>query len=240
MLLSPQRSLLPGLLAGFLILQPLSAFDDMATVVKAQVVLGQVDQIIDKYEEVQALLDSGAIMMDVPDPRYDNEGEYLLPFDIDGKPTEWAKKALNAKVGAKAGEVAAEQAGKAIASKVPFGGMFAGAMKKKAKEVGAVSAIGGWDTIRESSSLSFDKLSDYSVYLHNEFGGEAGYEQALAAAMAIYPELEKSHRRALDKAYRDARKEARAYEKEQKRLAREAAKAAKEAAQAATAASTDG
>lgn len=234
MLLSLKRSLLPGLLTGLLFLQPLSAFDDMATVVKAQVVLGQVDRILEKYEEVQALLDSGAIVIEVPDPRYDNEGEYLLPFDIDGKPTEWAKKALSAKVGAKAGEVAAEQAGKAIASKVPFGGMFAGAMKKKAKEVGAVSAIGGWDTIRASSSLSFDRLSDYSVYLHNEFGGEAEYEQALAAAMAIYPELEKSHRRALDKAYREARKAARAYEKKQKRLEREAERAAREAAEAAT------
>ncbi|MGJ3243384.1 MAG: hypothetical protein ACFE0O_10585 [Opitutales bacterium] len=234
MLLPLKRSLLIGLLAGTLTLQPLVAIDDMGPIIKAQMVLGQVDRIIDKYEQVQALLDSGAIVMEVPEPRYDNEGEYLLPFDIDGEPTEWATKALNTKVGAKAGEMAADQAGKAIASKVPFGGMFAGAMKKKAKEIGAVSALGGWDAIRDSSSLSFDKLSDYSVYLHHEFGGEAEYEQALAAAMAIYPQLEKSHRRALDQAYQEARQAARAYEKEQQRLEREAGRAARKATEAAT------
>lgn len=57
--------------------------------------------------------------------------------------------------------------------------------------------------------MSFNSLFDYSVYLHSEFQGLPGYENALAAAMAIYPELEKSHQKSVDKAYKDAAKKAR-------------------------------
>jgi|MGYP006122707639 hypothetical protein len=56
--------------------------------------------------------------------------------------------------------------------------------------------------------MSFNSLQDYSVYLHSEFHGLPGYESALAAAMAIYPRLEKSHRSSVDKAYKNASKQA--------------------------------
>ena len=70
-------------------------------------------------------------------------------------------------------------------------------------------AIGGWDFVRENTDTSFNSLEDLSVYMHSEFNGEADYEQALAAAMAIYPDLERGHERAIDKAYKDARRQAR-------------------------------
>ena len=89
-----------------------------------------------------------------------------------------------------------------------FRSFMASAMKSKGKEAGAVMAIGGWDFIKESSTHSFKKLDEYSVYMHSEFQGTAEYEKALAAAMAIYPKLEKSHKKAVDKAYKDARKRA--------------------------------
>tara|TARA_E500000331_G_scaffold333157_1_gene357102 strand:- start:1064 stop:1417 length:354 start_codon:yes stop_codon:yes gene_type:complete len=114
-----------------------------------------------------------------------------------------------------------------LAAKVPFGGFMAGAAKSKAKEVGAVTAIGGWDFIKENSTMSFNSLQDYWVYLHSEFNGLPGYESALAAAMAIYPSLEKSHRRSVDKAYKDARKEARRLAKEEKKRLKAEAKANK-------------
>ena len=56
--------------------------------------------------------------------------------------------------------------------------------------------------------MSFNSLQGYSVYLHSEFHGLPGYESALAAAMAIYPRLEKSHRSSVDKAYKNASKQA--------------------------------
>ena len=43
-----------------------------------------------------------------------------------------------------------------------FGGFIAGAAKAKvkfkAKEVGAVTAIGGWDFIKENSTMPFNSL----------------------------------------------------------------------------------
>lgn len=182
---------------------------DMGSIVKAQVVLGQIDQVVDKYKEVQDLLNAGTVQLDVAEPIGDASGKYLLPFGDEGMLTAWAEKSLEAKAGAEVGAVAGDKAADLLASKVPFGGFMKGAVKSKTKELGAVTAIGGWDFIRETSVMSFNSLFDYSVYLHSEFQGLPGYENALAAAMAIYPELEKSHQKSVDKAYKDAKKKAR-------------------------------
>lgn len=182
---------------------------DMGAIVKAQVVLGQIDQVVDRYEEVQALLDEGRLELEVAEPMEGAKGKFVLPFDEGGNLTPWAEKALSAQAGSKVGEEVGKKAANAVASKVPFGGFLAGAAKNKAKVTGAVMAIGGWDFIKESSVMSFDDLEEYSVYLHDEFNGSPGYEKALAAAMAVYPKLEKRHDRFVKRAYRDARKRAR-------------------------------
>ncbi|MDZ7684651.1 MAG: hypothetical protein U5O39_06285 [Gammaproteobacteria bacterium] len=182
---------------------------DMGSIVKAQVVLGQIEQVVDQYREVQALLDDGRVELELAKPIEGSGGKFVLPFDDAGNLTPWAEKALSAKVGSRVGEEVGNKAAGAIASKVPFGGFMAKAAKNKAKETGAVIAIGGWDYIKETSAMSFDDLEDYSVYLHHEFNGLPGYEEALAAAMAVYPELEKRHDRYVKRAYRDARKQAR-------------------------------
>ena len=44
-------------------------------------------------------------------------------------------------------------------------------MKRKSKETGAVLAIGGWDYIKSNTAASFNKLQDYSVYLHSQYNG---------------------------------------------------------------------
>lgn len=181
---------------------------DMSGIIKAQVILGQVTQIMDKYEDVQALLATNEITLDVAAPREDAEGEYVFPYTSYGAITEWAEKSLSAQAGAQAGAMAGEKAAGALASKVPFGGLAAGLVKGKSKELAAVTAIGGWEFIRGSSDLSFDSQEDYSLYLHTQFEGSADYESALAAAMAIYPDLEKGHSRAIDAAYKKARRAA--------------------------------
>ncbi|MFT5211312.1 MAG: hypothetical protein ACI9CE_003051 [Flavobacterium sp.] len=94
-------------------------------------------------------------------------------------------------------------------TKLPFVGFMKRAAKSKAKGAAAIVAIGGCDYIKENSSLSFNRLDDYSIYLHSEYDGLPEYEQGLAAAMAIYPKLEKTHQRYIDKAYKKAQKEAR-------------------------------
>lgn len=181
---------------------------DMANIVKAQVVLGQISLVMDKYSEIQALLDAGTLELEVAEPVYDNTGKFLLPFDEAGYPTAWAERSLNAAAGAQIAEIASDKAVGALAAKVPFGGLVSGFARRKSKELGAVTAIGGWGFIKENSSLSFNSLRDYSVYMHSEFNGLPGYEEALAASMAIYPALERSHDNSVEKAYKKAKREA--------------------------------
>jgi len=182
---------------------------DMSSVVKAQILIGQVSQVVEKYREVQDLLDRGVVELSVNQPIADGSGKFVLPFNEDGTPTEWAGKALMAKAGAEVGAMAGDKAAGMLAAKIPFGGLFAASAKNKSKELGAVMAIGGWDYIRENSTLSFNNMKDYSVYMHSQFNGLPGYEEALAAAMSIYPKLERSHKSSVDRAYKKAKKEAR-------------------------------
>lgn len=181
---------------------------DMGAFIHAQVILGQISQLAAKYNDVQDLLSAGTITLEVPEPAEGNTGKFYFPYNPNGYLTPWAEKAINAQIGAEVGGRAANGAITSLASKVPLGGLFAGKAKDKAKEAGAVVAIGGWDFIRENTDISFNSLSDLSVYMHSEFNGESDYETALAAAMALYPELERGHERAIDKAYKDARKRA--------------------------------
>lgn len=179
---------------------------DMSGVIKAQIILGQVQQVMDKYEDIQALISNGQAQLEVADPREDTEGKFIFPYMNSGLIADWADKAINAQVGAQVGAMAGDKATGALASKVPFGGLAGGLLKGKGKELAAVTAIGGWEFIKETSDLSFDTLDDYSLYMHTEFEGGADYEKALAAAMAIYPDLEKTHKRSIDNAYKKARK----------------------------------
>lgn len=197
------------LVAGLCLAVSTSAYSvDMGGIIQAQIILGQITQIADKYKDVQELLNAGTIELEVPEPIEGNTGKFYFPYDQSGYMTPWAEKALNAQIGAEAGGRVADSAISSLASKVPFGGLMAGKAKDKAKETGAVLAIGGWDFIRDNTDTSFDSLADLSVYMHAEFDGETDYETALAAAMALYPDLERGHQRAIDKAYKDARKRA--------------------------------
>lgn len=169
----------------------------MADITKAQVIIGKAMQIATQFAKY-------TITLEAPKPQNNTRGSYLLPYDKNGALTEWAQKALQAKVGAMAGEKAGDMAGNAVASKVPFGGFAKGFMKKKAKETGAMAAIGGKKFIKKSSSMSFNDINDYAVYMHVTHGSSGGYTEALAAAMAIYPDLEQHYDVAINQAYRRA------------------------------------
>lgn len=173
----------------------------VADVVKAQAVLAKVIELTKKYPQA-----SGVVV--APEPLANNSGQYQLPYASNGALTEWANKTLNVQVGAIAGEKAGELAGNAVASRVPFGGLMGGAFKKKGKQLGAVAAVGGPEFIKKSSDRSFNNLEDYAVYLHVKHSADGGYASALAAAMAIYPDLEKGYDAAIQKAYANAAKTA--------------------------------
>ncbi len=182
---------------------PAFAQRDIGNIIKAQIILGKVMELSAKMKEQ-------SVEIVAPDPIPDSSGRFLLPYDNDGNLTEWAEKALGAQMGAAVGAKAGEQAGKALASKVPFGGLAAGALKGKSKEMGALAAIGGVEFVKQTSTQSFNNLDDYSVYLHVMYGGTAEHEKALAAAMSIYPALEKGYDASVRKAYQQGARAQRA------------------------------
>ncbi len=163
--------------------------------VKAQVMIGKVEQFMQKYREL-------TVELEAPEPRWDTDGKYLLPYLSDGEPTEWAQKALSAQAGKMIGEKVGEKAAGALASKVPFGGLASGFLKKKAKESAAVMALGGKDFIKETSDQSFKSIDDYCVFLHVRHSGDPDYQEVLAAAVAVYPDLEGRFPSAIQKAYK--------------------------------------
>ena len=150
---------------------------------------------MDKYREL-------TIELEAPEPRYDTKGKYLLPYTADGEPTEWASKALEAQAGKIVGEKVADKAVGTLASKVPFGGLAGGFMKKKAKESAAIIALGGKDFIEETSDQSFNSVDDYCVFMHVRHGSDPDYKMMLASAVAVYPDLENRMPSAIQKAYK--------------------------------------
>ena len=188
-------------LVTFLIVPQFAFAIDAGDVVKAQKILTTVIKVTDKYRTL-------SVTVPAPQPLTDNSGKYFVPYNAKGELTPWATKALNAQLGSAAGAKVGEEAGKALASKVPFGGLMAGAIKKKGKEIGAVTAIGGHEFIKKNSDLSFQNLDDYAVYLHMTHASSPNYAQALATAIAVYPDLEKGYNTALKRAYENAAKSA--------------------------------
>ncbi|MCC6415627.1 MAG: hypothetical protein IT582_06935 [Opitutaceae bacterium] len=169
-----------------------------ADLVKAQIVLNQILQITSKFSTVQVA------DITAPVPLANAKGKYVLPYTQTGALTEWATKSLSTQLGAAVGEKVGEEAGKQLAARVPFGGLASGLVKKKGKEMGAMAALGGEKYVRSTSSMSFNNLDDYAVYLQVKHGNTSGFKEALAAAMAIYPQLESTFDSAIRNAYQKA------------------------------------
>lgn len=169
-----------------------SSFGD---IVRAQILINKALEVVQKYRET-------TITLEAPTPIADNSGKYLLPYKADGEPTEWAGKALNAQVGKLVGEKAGDMATNAIASKIPFGGLAGGLIKKKVKESAGMIALGGAEYLKKNSDQSFANLNDYAVYLQVRHGADSNYKEVLAAAIAVYPDLEGRFEGAIKDAYR--------------------------------------
>jgi len=139
--------------------------------------------------------------MVAPQPILGNSGQYMCPYTQDGVMAEWTDKAINAKIGSRVGQMAGTYAGQKALEQVPFVGGFIGSHVGEA--VGrkiAIESAGGMDYIKEKSDLSFNNIGDMSVYLYVKHSNHPHYQDALDAAMEIYPELKKEYYLALQKA----------------------------------------
>ncbi|MBU0730387.1 MAG: hypothetical protein KKA70_11660 [Proteobacteria bacterium] len=145
----------------------------------------------------------------VPGIIHDNSGSYMCPFTQDGTLADWTDMIISAKIGETAGSVvgtaAGAYAGKEIADRafdnVPFGGLLGGIVggavgNKVGKEVGknlGLEAAGGMENIRKTSDLSFNSLDQMARYMYLQHSGGEHYQEALNAAIAIYPEFQGSY-----------------------------------------------
>ncbi len=181
------RSLrIAALLATAALAAPQAARADAGDLARAAALVQRVVELNQKFSAANVTLDA-------PEPIAGSTGKYLLPINADGTLTAWAEKALAAQLGNIAGEQAGAAAAKGLGSVVPGGSLAGGLLKKKGKETGAMTALGGADFVKQASSLSFDSISDYAVYLHAKLAGAENYTKAIQAAIALYPDLEKSY-----------------------------------------------
>jgi hypothetical protein len=199
--------LLPACLVAFSLL-PSARADGVADLARAQLLFARVMNGLQQYKQVAATAEattadspSAPAQPAVPEPLTDKSGKFFLPYGEDGQLAGWANKALGAQVGAAVGAKVGEKAGQAVLAKVPFGGLLAGGARKKGKELGALAAVGGSDFVKQTSKLSFNSLKDYAAYLHVNHAGDTDYVKALAAALAIYPDLEKTYEAAVKETY---------------------------------------
>lgn len=173
----------------------------VADLAKAQALIYKINEVVDKYREL-------TIELEAPKSIDSGKGKFLVPFTDDGQLTAWANKALEAQAGAAVGEKAGSAVGKALATKVPLGGFMGGAAKKKGKQMGTATALGGMPFIKENTERSLNNVDDYIVYLHVVHGSNPDYQKGLASAMALHPEMEGRTDFAIKNAYRKAAKAA--------------------------------
>jgi len=126
-----------------------------------------------------------------PEPRLDNEGQYMSPFTQDGTVALWVDKGINAKTGAAIGRTACAFAGQQVLGRVPLvggilGSMVGGAIGREA----AISSCGGWEHIKETSDVSFDSFDNMAVYLYATYARHEHFSDATEAAFGIYPKLQ--------------------------------------------------
>ena len=176
---------------------PAAHADSVADIHQAAALVHKVMKFASKHQQID---------VPVPSPLPDSSGKYVSPYTSTSELTGWAEKALTASaVSAVTGKAADKALGKLGGKLGMVGGLFKNKAKQKSQSAAAAAAVGGWDFVRETSDVSFDRLDDLAVYLHVVHGQDAGFQEALAAAMSVYPSLEKTYQPSIQAAYRAAR-----------------------------------
>lgn len=155
--------------------------------------MAKIQEAADLINKVNALNSMGKAPAALAEPAPNTLGKYLLAFKKDGGLTPWAGKAIEAAASATASSMATDKAAGALAAKVPFLSMFASSATDMAKDVAqgqaAAAAIGGWEKIKAGSDRSFATAEELAVYLHTKYGTNKDYPKALAATLALYPDV---------------------------------------------------
>lgn len=129
-----------------------------------------------------------------PEAIQDNSGEYLCSITQDKTLAEWSDKMAKVGLASSIGSTAGALAGQQVLKQVPFvGGMLGEWAGKTIGRRIAIESAGGMDFIKTSSDLSFNSQQDLALYLYITYFDGDHYNEAVKAAMALYPELKTSY-----------------------------------------------
>ena len=140
-----------------------------------------------------------------PTPIASNTGKFLSPYTSDGTVAQWVVKGRAAKLGGAVGSFAGRKAGEAALNQVPIiGGWLGGKAGDKAGREIALSWVGGEQSLRAMSDLSFDRIDDMIVFLYATHYDEKNkdWRETFDLTKTIYPELESHWSKAIKKAPR--------------------------------------
>jgi hypothetical protein len=139
----------------------------------------------------------------VPQARLDNGGEFMCPYTQDDVLAEWTDMAIKAKGAASIGGAIGAEVGSRALENIPIiGGILGQKVGEKAGRAIAVKNSGGWDFIKETSDISFDRLDDLAVYLYATFSTHEHYQDALDATRASYPKMKQAYGNAIQKSHK--------------------------------------
>lgn len=176
------------------------------------------------------------INLSPPAPIEGNSGKFYSPYTSDDVLAPWVDKAVKVKLGAAVGSTVGQVAGIAASAAVPgLGPLLEMGVKSIGRKI-ALTAVGGWAYVKETSDLSFNKLEDLSIFVYAKYGEHEHYNAAVGTMSAIYPALQGGYmqfvNQAKQKTYRamtpEQKKELRAIAVAAEKQAREAAQQAKQ------------
>lgn len=129
-----------------------------------------------------------ADILTVPEPVAGSAGQFMSPFTEDNTVAPWVRKGAAAGVVANVGSAIGSMA--ASSSDNVFLALAGAVIGEVAGKGLAIEAMGGWETIKAESDLSFNSMRDMAIYLHANNAGHRDYQRVLQATYLLYPELQ--------------------------------------------------
>ena len=136
--------------------------------------------------------------IEIPTPVEGNTAKYMCPFTSDDTICEWVSSGIGAKAGASIGAAIGAYAGQKALEQIPFVGGFIG--QKVGQQIGreiAIASMGGMDSIKEGSDLSFNNIRKLSIYIYAKHSTHEEYADVVSLMGELYPEFKTQYMAAL-------------------------------------------
>ncbi|MEM9378580.1 MAG: hypothetical protein AAGB93_01430 [Planctomycetota bacterium] len=129
------------------------------------------------------------VLVESPAPRSDAGGRFVSPYLDSGELTAWAAGAIEAGAHVDAATALGLQRDDIVGSGLALVGRAFTGDAEEASET-TLAAVGGWETIRSTSNVSFDSADGLAAYLYGEHLRSGSFPAALKLTFDLYPEVE--------------------------------------------------